>query len=218
MNGWPRHADAASFLCKGYAMAVTMDIEPIFGRRPRMLSGRWGWFVTLGVVDLVLGGVASSNLVRANLASMLFVGAVILVSGLFQLAHAVSTRRLHSFLLWLLGSLVYTAAGGIILYDPFLASLELSLLVGAFLVVAGIARIWAGFHLQRAAGWRWVAAGGALTFSVGVIVIAAWPGIGAWLFGALLAADLIIQGWGHIALGMALRLQAARHSHDYAAA
>ena len=29
-------------------------------------------------------------------------------------------------LLWLLASLVYTAAGSIILYDPFLASLELS--------------------------------------------------------------------------------------------
>jgi uncharacterized membrane protein HdeD (DUF308 family) len=177
-----------------------------------------GWFVALGVVDLIVGGVVSSNLVLANLASVLFVGAAILVSGLFQIIHAVLARRLHSFLLWLLASLVYTAAGGIILHDPFLASLELSLLAGAFLVVAGIARIWAGFHLQPTARWHWVAAGGALTFSVGVIVIAAWPGIGAWLFGALLAADLIVQGWGYIALGMALRLRAARHSHDYAAA
>jgi uncharacterized membrane protein HdeD (DUF308 family) len=203
-------------------MAVTADIEPMLGGRlgdgMRRLSRNWGWFVALGVVDLILGGVASTNLMLANLASVLFVGAAVLVSGLCQIVHALSARRLRSFLLWLLGSLVYTAAGAVILYDPFLASLELSLLAGAFLVVAGIARVWAGIHLQPTAGWHWIVASGALTFCVGIVVIAAWPAIGAWLFGAMVIADLLVQGSGSIALGIALRLQAARQRRDYAAA
>src|ERR1700760_2987252 len=179
-------------------MVATMGIKPTLGGGlsggSRAISGKWGWFVALGVIDLIIGGVASTNLMLANLASVLFIGAAVLVSGIFQVIHAFSARRLRSFLFWLASSLVYTAAGVIILYDPVLASLELSLLVGAFLVVAGLMRAWAGFHARPAAGWRWIVAAGALTFVVGVIVIVAWPAIGVWLFGAMLVVDLIVQG------------------------
>jgi uncharacterized membrane protein HdeD (DUF308 family) len=51
-----------------------------------------------------------------------------------------------------------------------------------------------------------------------VIVIAAWPGIGVWLFGAMLVVDLIFQGWGYVVFGMMLRFRIARRSHDFAAA
>lgn len=203
-------------------MAAIMGIKPALGGGLsgglRVIRGKWGWFVTLGIIDLVLGGVASTNLMLANLASVLLIGAAVLVSGIFQIVHAFLARRLRGFLFWLASSLVYAAAGAIILYDPVLASLQLSLLAGAFLVVAGLIRTWAGFHARPAAGWRWIVAAGALTLLIGVIVIAAWPGIGAWLFGAMLVADLIFQGWGYVAFGMMLRFRVVRQSHDYAAA
>jgi uncharacterized membrane protein HdeD (DUF308 family) len=210
------------FLREGSVMVATMGIKPTLGGGLsgglRVISGKWGWFVALGIIDLILGGVASTNLMLANLASVLFIGAAVFVSGIFQIVHACSARRLRGFLFWLASSLVYAAAGAVILYDPVLASLELSLLAGAFLVVAGLMRAWAGFHARPAAGWRWIVAAGALTFAVGVIVIAAWPEIGVWLFGAMLVVDLIFQGWGYITFGMLLRMRTARHPHDYAAA
>jgi uncharacterized membrane protein HdeD (DUF308 family) len=182
------------------------------GRAIHAITGKWGWFVALGVGELILGGVASANLMAANLASVLVIGATMAVAGIFQIVQAFSVRGLRGFLLWLLAGIVYAAAGAIILYDPILASFTLSLAVCAFLVVAGVIRIWAGFHIRPAAGWRWIVAAGVLTFCVGVMLVAAWPAIGLWLLGVMLVVDLIFQGWGFIAFGIALKSRASRHS------
>jgi uncharacterized membrane protein HdeD (DUF308 family) len=76
---------------------------------------------------------------------------------------------------------------------------------------------WAGFHMRPAAGWRWIVAAGVLTFCVGIILVAAWPGIGLWLLGAMLVVDLVFQGWGLLAFGLALKARASRHSSQLAA-
>jgi uncharacterized membrane protein HdeD (DUF308 family) len=191
-------------------MADATVIRPSLSSTVRAITGKWGWFVALGVGQLILGGIASTNLFAADLASVLVIGAAMLAAGIFQIVHAFSARGVRGFLFWLLGGIVYGAAGAVILYDPILASFALSLVAGVLLVVTGMLRTWAGFHSRPAAGWRWLVAAGVLTFLVGVIVIATWPGIGLWLLGAMLVVDLVFQGWGFIAFGIALRARASR--------
>ena len=161
---------------------------------------------------MFLGGVAYANLTAASLASVLFIGAIMIVAGIFQIMHAFSMHGLRGFLFWLLAGIVYGAAGVAILYDPILASFALSLAVCVCLIAAGAIRIWAGFHVRPAAGWRWIVAAGALTFCVGIVLVAAWTTLGLWLLGVMLVVDLIFQGWGFIAFGLALRNRASRHS------
>jgi uncharacterized membrane protein HdeD (DUF308 family) len=192
-------------------MADALEMKPSLGSTIRATDRKWGWFVALGIGELILGGIASTNLLAANLASVLFIGAAMLVGGIFQIVHAFSARGIRGLLYWLIGGIVYAAAGAVILYDPILGSLTLSLLAGVLLLVAGVLRAWAGFHSRPAAGWRWIVAAGVLTFFVGVILIAAWPAISLWLLGATLVVDLIFQGWGFIAFGVALRAHAYRH-------
>jgi uncharacterized membrane protein HdeD (DUF308 family) len=192
-------------------MADALEMRPSLGSTIRAIDRKWGWFVALGIGELILGGIASTNLLAANLASVLFIGAAMLVGGIFQIVHGFSARGVRGFLVWQLGGLVYAAAGAVILYDPILGSLTLSLLAGILLLVAGVLRGWAGFHSRPAAGWQWIVAAGILTFCVGVILIAAWPVIGLWLLGAMLVVDLIFQGWGFIAFGIALKARAYRH-------
>jgi uncharacterized membrane protein HdeD (DUF308 family) len=193
-------------------MTDTLNTNASLGRAIHVITGKWGWFVALGIGELILGGIASANLMAASLASVLVIGAAMAVAGIFQIVHAFSVRVLRGFLFWLFAGIVYLAAGAIILYDPILASLTLSLVVCAFLVAAGAMRIWAGFHMRPVAGWRWIVAAGVLTFCVGILLAAAWPAISLWLLGAMLVVDLVFQGWGLIAFGLALRARASRHS------
>jgi uncharacterized membrane protein HdeD (DUF308 family) len=197
-------------------MTDALNAKATLGTAIHAITGKWGWFVALGIGELILGGVASANLMAANLASVLVIGAAMVVAGIFQIIHAFSARGLRGFLFWQLAGIVYAAAGAIILYDPVLASLTLSLTAGVFLVAAGVMRAWAGFHARPAAGWRWIVAGGVLTFCVGVMLVAAWPSIGLWLLGAMLVVDLIFQGWGLIMFGLALKARASRHSDQSA--
>jgi uncharacterized membrane protein HdeD (DUF308 family) len=189
-----------------------LNTKASLGSAIHTISGKWGWFVALGIGELILGGIASADLMAASLASVLVIGASMAAAGIFQIVHAFSVRGLRGFLFWLFAGIVYAAAGAIILYDPVLASLTLSLVVCAFLIAAGAMRIWAGFHMRPVTGWRWIVAAGVLTFCVGVILTAAWPGIGLWLLGAMLVVDLVFQGWGLIAFGLALKARASRHS------
>ncbi|OAF10720.1 hypothetical protein AYJ54_10695 [Bradyrhizobium centrolobii] len=193
-------------------MTDTSNTKASLGRAIHAITGKWGWFVALGVGELILGGIASTNLMAATLASVLVIGATMAAAGLFQIVHAFSVRGLRGFLFWLLAGIVYAAAGVIILYDPLLASFTLSLVVCAFLIAAGVMRTWAGFHMRPATGWPWIVAAGVLTFCVGILLVATWPAIGLWLLGAMLVVDLIFQGWGLIAFGLALRMRATRHS------
>jgi uncharacterized membrane protein HdeD (DUF308 family) len=197
-------------------MADAVVIKPSLGSTFRAIRGKWGWFVALGVGQLILGGIASVNLLAASLASVLVIGAAILVGGIFQIVHAFSARNIRGFLFLMFSGLVYAAAGAIIFYDPVLASLTLSLLVGALILASGILRVWAGFHYRPATGWRWIVAGGIVTFCVGVILVAIWPGIGLSLLGAMLVVDLIFQGWGFVAFGIALKRRASRHKGQHA--
>jgi len=135
-------------------MAELSNSNVSLGRAIHAITGKWRWFVALGAGELFLGGVAYANLTAASLASVLFIGAIMIVAGIFQIMHALSMHGLRGFLFWLLAGIVYGAAGVAILYDPILASFTLSLAVCAFLVVAGLIRVWAGFHMRPAPGWR----------------------------------------------------------------
>jgi uncharacterized membrane protein HdeD (DUF308 family) len=193
-------------------MTDVAGVRPTLGTAIHSISGKWGWFVALGIGELILGGIASANLIAANLASVLAIGAAMVAAGIFQIIHAFSAHGLRGFLFWQLAGVAYAAAGAIILYDPLLASLTLSLMVGVLLLAAGAMRVWASFHARPAAGWGWVMAAGVLTFCTGLILVATWPLIGLWLLGALLMVDLIFQGWGLIMFGLALRSRASRRS------
>jgi uncharacterized membrane protein HdeD (DUF308 family) len=151
-------------------------------------------------------------LLAASLASVLVIGAAMVVAGIFQIIHGFSARGLRGFLFWQFAGIVYAAAGAIILYDPVLASFTLSLAAGLLLVAAGIMRTWAGLHARPAEGWRWIVAAGILTYCVGAILVAAWPIIGLWLLGAMLVVDLIFQGWGVIMFGLALKVRTSRNA------
>ena len=199
-------------------MTDALNTKPALGTAIHAISGKWGWFVALGIGELILGGVASVNLMAATFASVLVIGAAVFVAGIFQIIHAFSARGFSGVLFWLVAGLVYAAAGAIILYDPVFASFTLSLAAGVFLLAAGIMRILAGFHARPMAGWGWVVAAGILTLCVGVIVVAAWPAIGLWFLGAMLVVDLIFQGWGFIAFGVALKARSVRHADQPATA
>jgi uncharacterized membrane protein HdeD (DUF308 family) len=52
------------------------------------LHSKWGWFVALGVVLLVLGILALGNLLVATLTSVFFVGIMMILGAVAQVIHA----------------------------------------------------------------------------------------------------------------------------------
>lgn len=169
------------------------------------LRAKWGWLVALGVIMLFLGGIALANLFLATVASVYYVGALMLVGGVLHVAHAFQVRGWESVLFWALSGLLYLMAGLLTFANPLLASAILTLLIGVALIFAGLVRLWVGFRLKGAEGWGWIVLSGVVTTLAGIIIAIGWPVNSLWILGLFLAIDLVMQGWSLVALGLALK-------------
>lgn len=169
------------------------------------LRDKWGWFVALGIVMLIAGVLAMLNLFLATVVSVFYVGALMLVGGIFQIVHAFSVKGWGRLAWWLISGLVYAAAGIIAFANPLLASTVLTLLLAAALLAAGIMRIWVGFENRERANWGWIVAAGVVTALAGIVIAIGWPVNSLFILGMFLAIDLIFQGATITAFGLALR-------------
>lgn len=169
------------------------------------LSHKWGWFIVLGIVMLMLGGIAFGNLVFATVASVYYVGIIILVAGIVEIIHAFSVQTWKSFFFWMISGLLYAAAGVLTFLNPFLASAIFTFFIAVALVGSGLFRMWVAFQSRSVKGWGWVFAGALITMLAGIVIAIGWPVNSLWILGMFLAIDLVFQGWAMIALGFGLK-------------
>ncbi len=166
---------------------------------------KWGWFVALGVVLLIFGGIAFGNLFLATVVSVYFIGWLMLIGGVIEIVHAFGVKTWGRFFYWLLSGLLYAVAGFFAFYNPVLASAVLTFLLAAALVAAGALRLWVGYQNRSEKGAGWIIAAGVVTLLVGILIALRWPENSLWVLGMFLAIDLIFQGWTFIAFGLALK-------------
>jgi hypothetical protein len=48
-------------------MTEELNAKPALGTAIHAIMGKWGWFVALGIGELIIGGVASANLLRRQI-------------------------------------------------------------------------------------------------------------------------------------------------------
>jgi uncharacterized membrane protein HdeD (DUF308 family) len=166
---------------------------------------KWGWFVGLGVLLLILGGIAFGNLFIATVASVYVVGWLMLVAGIIEIMHAFGVKTWGRFFYWLLSGLLYAVAGFFAFDNPLLASAVLTFLLAVALIASGALRAWVGYSHRPERGWGWIVAAGLISVLAGLIIAMGWPVNSLWVLGLFLAIDLIFQGWSFIAIGLALK-------------
>ncbi|MBX8783600.1 HdeD family acid-resistance protein [Ochrobactrum sp. GRS2] len=169
------------------------------------LTHKWGWFIVLGIVMLMLGGIAFGNLVFATVASVYYVGITILIAGIVEIIHAFSVQTWKSFFFWMISGALYAAAGVLTFLNPLLASSIFTIFIAAALLGSGVFRMWVAFQSRSVKGWGWMLAGGLITAVAGIVIAIGWPVNSLWILGMFLAIDLVFQGWAMIALGFGLK-------------
>jgi uncharacterized membrane protein HdeD (DUF308 family) len=169
------------------------------------LSARWALFVALGIILLILGGLASAYVMTAALIQVTIVGLLMLAGGVSQLIHSWRVLDLRGFLFWGISGLLYCAAGILAIQNPPVGAAVLTLLLGASLIGTGAFRLWLWFNNRAQRGWKWVAFSALITLAAGLLIAVDWPENSLLILGLLLALDLFIQGWALLLLGIALR-------------
>ncbi|MGH7176719.1 MAG: HdeD family acid-resistance protein [Tepidisphaeraceae bacterium] len=163
-----------------------------------------GWFMTLGVLLIIIGMVALSATFVATLASMFVFGWLMVFAGVAHIAHAFGTRRWKGFVWHVLLGVIDSVAGIWLLTEPAVGAITLTLLVAIFLVAQGVFQIVAALTLN-AMNKGWAIFSGVVSLLLGGMIWAQWPASGIWFVGMCVGIGMIFRGWTILSLALAVK-------------
>ncbi|MGQ3890523.1 HdeD family acid-resistance protein [Legionella sp. CNM-4043-24] len=172
---------------------------------PANLKRSWTWLLGLGILFVILGGIGMGMVVGLTLVSVMFLGVLLVIAGVSQLFDLSQCKEWKAMIWHALIALLYIVAGGLVIYDPILASTMITAMIAWVLIIIGVARLMMAFSLRHVGGWFWLLLAGLTAIVLGIIILAHWPWSGLWVIGLFIAIELLVDGWTYIFLAFAMR-------------
>ncbi len=169
------------------------------------LQRNWGWLLVLGILFVVLGFIGLGMTVGLTLVSILILGALFIIAGIAQILDVFKSHQWKGILGHALIAVLYIMGGGLVIYDPVLASAVITALIAWVLIIIGITRILMAFVLRDTAAWGWLLFAGLMAIVLGVLILMQWPYSALWIIGMFIAIELIVNGWTYIFMAMGMR-------------
>ncbi len=166
---------------------------------------RWGWFVALGIIQIIVGALCWVDVVSASIAGVVIIGALLLIGGMVQIMHAFAVRGWSGFLLYVLIGILYVLGGLLLMAEPLRGSLIITVVIAVLLIISGIARLIVAATHRHMPGLWLVILSGIVSFAVGVLLYASLPWSSLWVLGTLIAIELIFHGIAWLQFGFALK-------------
>ena len=179
-----------------------MVTTPLFFEFER-LRHRWGWLLVLGILMVVLGTIALFITPAATIGTILVLGWLLILSGIFEAIQAFRVRRWGGFFLHLIGGLLGVLVGLMIVTHPIAGAVAYTLLLASFFTVIGIFRLVTALRLKFP-NWGWSAFDGAITLALGILLWIEWPWSGLWFLGMAVGISLILRGWSYVMFALAV--------------
>jgi len=174
------------------------------GEAIERLRSKWAAITAFGVLLVVLGFAALFFSLIATIATVTLNGVLFLIAGAAEIGIGMHSRGWGQFFLWVIGGVLYLAAGVLCIVNPLLASVVLTLLLGCGLLAAGIVRIYLAMQLPAGQPRGLVFLAAAVTILLGLIIVSHWPLDSVYVLGTLLGVDLLFHGVGWVSFGMGL--------------
>jgi uncharacterized membrane protein HdeD (DUF308 family) len=162
------------------------------------------WFLVIGIALVILGMIAIGYAVEMTIVSVIFLGWLLILGGLFEIIHGFSRRPWGGFFINLLAGVLYAVAGFVMVSNPAAAAVTLTLLIAIVLFVAGVFRLFIAFSTPlHHRGW--LILNGAISILLGFMIWDSWPVSGLWVIGMFIGIDMVFDGWTEIMLALSAR-------------
>jgi len=155
------------------------------------------WFTIYGVVITLLGVLAIAMPVIATLATSIFIGWLLVAGAVFGLYAVYAAGRDAPGFWWnLITALLYLAAGILLLISPVTGALSLTIVLAAYLLAGGVAKIVLGFQHKKDIpnAWAWILFSGLVDIVLGFLIFTGLPGTALWAIGLLVGINLVMMG------------------------
>lgn len=157
-------------------------------------------FIIESILLIILGIIAIALPFYATLSIELIIGWVLLLGGIVQLYKSIKTIKQPGGAISLMGAIIYIAVGVLMLIYPLTGILTLTLLIGIFFLLEGIAKIAFSFELKPAQNWGWLLVSGIIALLMSGIILWGWPATSLWVIGLLVGINMVFFGFSLLAL------------------
>lgn len=186
-------------------MSDALFSDRLFEGRLRAASHTLFW---LGLVMVALGVAAIVWPTLSTLAATLFVGFMLLISGVVTLFGSFSIHGTGPFFGALLLALLSIAAGVFLVFNPLGGAIALTLMVAVIFMFQGAFETLFAFHVRPHRGWVAMLVSAIASIVVALLIAAAWPAISLIALGILLGVNFISTGVGYVSVSRALKARA----------
>ena len=186
-------------------MSATSIIDTVFHGRLRAASQRLFWMglgmTALGVVSLIFP-------VMSTLAAAIFVGWMLLISGVIVATGAFSLHGTGPFFGALLLGLLSIAGGIFLIFNPLAGAVALTLMVGLIFMLQGSFELYFAFEVRPHKGWIAMLLSAAASILLSLFIVAGWPTVSLIALGVLIGVNFVSTGLGYISVSWTLKLSA----------
>ena len=171
------------------------------------LQLHWRAFLIEGIVLLVLGLFAIVIPVVATIAVEVFVGWVLLLSGVVGLISTFRMRSTPGFGWSLLSAAIALAAGVVLLAWPLSGVFSLTVILTAFLTIEGVASIMLALSHRHGFSARWalLLVSGLIDLFLAALIFLGLPANAAWAIGLLVGINMVFGGSTLISMALQAR-------------
>jgi uncharacterized membrane protein HdeD (DUF308 family) len=139
------------------------------------LRSKWGWFLVLGIVLIVLGILALGAPLVMTLTTVMLFGVLLVVGGGAEIVSAFWASKWSGFFLHVLSGVLHLVVG----------------------IIVSV--------VHRFPQWGWVLLNGIVTLLLGILIWRGWPEASLWVIGTFVGVDLLFNGWSWVMLALAAR-------------
>ena len=164
-----------------------------------------GLLIFLGIMTVIFGFVAIGSPLITGVAVSVFVGFLLLASGVARIVHALKSKQWGTGFWGTVVGVLGIAAGLLMIFRPLVGLVTMTMLIAIYFLVDGISEIIAAFKIKPDQGWGWVLFNGIIAVLLGFMIWSQWPVSGRWAIGLLVGIHILITGWSMIILGTGAR-------------
>jgi uncharacterized membrane protein HdeD (DUF308 family) len=150
-------------------------------------------YLIQGILLVIAGILALAYPLITNVALAVFLGWMLLLSGIVQAVTLIGGGKTPDFWLQLISAALSVIVGFLFLRNPAVAVGTLVMLMSVFFMIEGISKTVFSLTIRPFPNWGWVLASGILG-----ILIAMWllanPGMSLLLLGILIGVQLVAEG------------------------
>jgi uncharacterized membrane protein HdeD (DUF308 family) len=171
------------------------------------LRRHWVLFLCEGIALVILGVLAILAPALASVATAVFFGWILLVSGVAGLITTLRGPHLPGFGWSLVSVIIGIVAGLLLLGWPLQGTVSLTIVLIAFLLLEGAVTIMYALEHRAALSGRagWMLASGILDVGLGVLLILGLPSTALWALGLLVGINMLFGGWALILMALQAR-------------